>query len=318
MTDKQIVALTGDDETYYLVPREPFPTKTWRGDITWAARDGDPLEPTNARRDPYGASRWLKHPGPPRDLIATRPTTPTLTGYRLADPAAESAKFPATLTIEEFKARTAGFDDTADSPEGALYERVTEPQPDQHMLIPATSMLIIDDATPAPDDGHRWVANLRDELKRHPEVHHLFPGHLVGFRAAFIEAVKALPFMDVRQFIGGDSAREDRDRRGYVDITRYAAYEPHHTRFVRDTGSGGRKLQSGRTVTETKMLTVSLPVPDTIAGTTRAEATIIWEATMSRLLAEVTDALTPAPCWHCRGTGVVTQAELANATKETA
>lgn len=302
MTDPkhQIVALTDDTTTYYLLPSNPF-GDGWRRTVTWTTAVGDTLTPVHAHPNrPAGV--WHRAPGPLQDLTATQPGPPQKTGYRLDDPGMESAKLPATLPPDGLS--SLGLDeDTAD----ALYTATWVDGPPVTRLFPATDMIVADDTgAPPPDDGLRWVPNLRDELRQHRALHHLFPGHLEGFRQAVADAAGALPVVGSGYL---DGARVDRERPTVVRVSTEVPYEPHTTRFVRETGRNGQKLKRGRTVTETKRLEVSVQVPDVIAGRNRADAKARWDAELASILDTITEALTPAPCWHCRGTGVVARSE---------
>lgn len=293
----RVIALTADTETFYLVPTQPFGDYGYGRRPTWTNADGATL--TSVR------GHWYTAPGPVQDLTATRAGQGPRTGWKLRDPDTASAKYPPTLTNAEFTGR--GFDDEGEYPAGHLYQAVYADVPDESITFPAADMLVIDDAAPAPADGLTWTVNIRDELRQHPELFHLFPGHLSGLRAAFVEAVKALPFMSVGLF--RDYVWDDKKRPGHVEVIHEAPYEPRSTVFVHDTTASGKRLKRGRTVVEAKRMSVSVPVSDRVYGNTRAEAKAVWEAELAGLLDAVTEALTPAPCLHCRGTGVVSQVD---------
>ncbi|MFI1194148.1 hypothetical protein ACH4T9_12935 [Micromonospora sp. NPDC020750] len=301
-TDNQIVALTDDNTTYYLLPARPFGVTYTRADTTWTTADGNTLTPTRTSPNRIGGG-WHQAPGRVQDITVTQPGPPRKTGYRLDDPDMESVKLPATLPADGLAALDLD-DDTAT----ALYRAVYVDGPPVTRLFPDDDMIVVDDAAPAPDDGLRWVPNLRDELRRHPAVHHLFPGHLEGFRQAVADAAGRLPVVGSRYL---DGARVDRERPTVVRVSTEVPYEPHHTRFVHDTGRSGQKLRRGREVVETKRLEVSVQVPDVIAGRTRADAKARWDAELAAVLDTITEALTPAPCWHCQGTGVVARKNAA-------
>lgn len=298
MTDTQtpIVALTDDSTTYYLLPAAPF-GDTWRRTVTWTTAGGDTLTPVNSNPNrPHGG--WHQASGGVQDLTASQPGPSVKTGYRLRDPEVESPKFPVELPPDGLAALDLD-DDTAT----VLYASVFVDGPTVNRTFAAADMIVADEAAaPAPDDGLRWVPNLRDELKRHRALHHLFPGHLEGFRQAVVDAAGALSLIRGGVLSG---ARVDRERPTIVRVSTEVPYEPHTTRFVWDTGRNGQKLKRGRTVVETKRLEVSVQVPDVIAGRNRADAKTRWDAEMASILDTITEALTPAPCWHCQGTGVV-------------
>lgn len=301
-TQNQIVALTDDGITYYLLPGAPF-GDAWRRTVTWTTAAGHTLIPVNPNPNrPHGG--WHRAPGGVQDLTATQPGPSTKTGYRLRDPDVESPKFPATLPADGLTALDLD-DDTAN----VLYQPVYVDGPPVVADFPAADMIVADEAgAPAPDDGLRWVPNLRDELRHHRALHHLFPGHLEGFRQAVVDAAGALPLVRGGVLSG---ARVDRERPTIVRVSTEVPYEPHATRFVRETGRSGQKLKRGRMVTETKRLEVSVQVPDVIAGRNRADARERWNAELASILDVITEALTPAPCWHCQGTGVVSRKDAA-------
>lgn len=268
--------------------------------VTWEV-DGQELEPIESRNGYPGP--WFIGPasGTP---VGHKSDTSRVIGYRLRDADAVSAKFPATLTPAEWSTRTATYDDTADSPEYALYDRITEKIPGE--LVQVDQIIDLGDGSPAPQDGLTWTAQLPYELQHHPELLHRFPGRLTGFRAAVIDALKRLPFM--APGFAQSAARESDGRPGCVDVYTHVAYEPRRTRFVHDTDRRGNKLKRGRDVVETTRLEVSVRVPATIEGPDRATAVETWHRTMAEIIAEVTEALTPAPCAHCKGTGIVSRA----------
>ena len=298
MTDPQhqIVALTDATTTYYLLPANPFHDSRYRV-ATWITASGDTLTPVNVNPNHPLRGGWHSAPGGVQDLIAEQPGPTQLTGYRLRDPEVESVKFPATLPVGGLNAL--GLDDDTTN---ALYQGVYEDGPTITVHFPVANMIVADDGAPPPEDGLRWVPNLRDELRRHPALHHLFPGHLEGFRQAVVDAAGQMPVVGSGYL---DGARVDRERPTVVRVTTEVPYEPHTTRFVRATGRNGQTLKRGRDVVETKRLEVSVQVPDVIAGRNRADAKARWDAELASVLDVITEALTPAPCWHCQGTGVV-------------
>jgi hypothetical protein len=300
----QPIALTNGDATFYLLPRNPFPDR-WRADATWSTADGT-LALHRKAVTVFGRDDWHRAAGTPQPVTASRPGRSVKVGYELRNPAAVSEAFPLTRTT---------LDDLDDDTATALYRTVHEAAEPETVTFTVEAMKVIDGAAvPAPEDGLTWVANITDELQHHPEIHHLFPGHLSGFREAVVGAIKAQPFMR-----GGPSglldraeARTDRDKPGMVLANRSVPYEPRQTRTVYDERRS-RRRPVAREVVETKRLSIALQVPDLIAGKTRAEAVERWHSTVAEILAEVEEALTPAPCWHCQGTGVVSAKAAAGA-----
>jgi hypothetical protein len=305
-----ILALTDATDTYYLLPHRPFGDPSWdRLTTTWSTADGN-LAVHRKGDANTGTADWYRAPGGPQPLTATRPGKQSRTGWKLDNPAAASDVYP------EFVPEGTRRDEDS-SAFAALYSAVYERAADETMTVPVEAMIVAaEGVAPAPRDGLAWTANVLDELTRHPELLHLFPGHLSGFREAVAEAINTQPYM--RQTGGGlfsgSNATVERER-GLVTAYRSVPFEPRHTRIVHDELGRSRKSRRGREVLETKRLQVSLKVPAAIPGRTRAEAVERWHATLAEILAEVEEALTPAPCWHCQGTGVVSAKAVVEATR---
>jgi hypothetical protein len=304
-----ILVLTDATDTYYLLPHRPFGDPSWEGrTTTWSTADGS-LTLHRKSDANVGAADWYRTPGAPQLLTATRTGKQVRTGWKLDNPAAASDVYP------EFVAEGSRRDEDT-SAFTALYSPVYERAADEVMTVGLDGMVVVaEGAAPAPADGLTYTANLLEELRRHPEVVHLFPGRLVGFREAVVEAINTQPYMHSTGggLFSGSHASVDRDRPGFVVAHRSVPYEPRHTRIVHDELGRGRRSRRGREVVESKRLDVRLQVPSAIAGKNRAEAVEKWHAAMAEILAEVEEALTSAPCWHCQGTGVVSAKATAGA-----
>jgi hypothetical protein len=305
-TEHPIVVLRNGDTTFYLLPA--YPIRNGHGHkATWSTVDGVPLMQVREGR----SGGWWQAAGPVQDLVASVPGLPVLAGYVITDEDAVSAKFPSALTREQYD--TQFEDDAAGS---ALYKAVWENGPVQTRVFPADAMLVIGEGTPAPDDGMKWVPNLPDELRRHPELWHQFPGHLTGFRDAAVEAIKTLPVLAPQphhSYLRDAGVRVDRSRPSEIEVYTHAAYEPRQTRFEHSLGRNGQKLKRGYHVVEATRLEIKFTVSDTVSGATRAEAVEKWHTQLDAITDAVTEALSPAPCWHCKGTGVVSARDAANA-----
>lgn len=306
-TEHPIVVLRDSDATFYLLPA--YPIRNGHGSKgAWSTTGGVSL--TQVREGRSGS--WWKAAGSMQDLVASAPGLPTLAGYVITDEDAVSAKFPSALTVEEYDARF-----VADAAGSALYKAVWEPGPAQTRLYPAAGMLVIGEGAPAPDDGLKWVPNLPDELRRHPELWHQFPGHLTGFRDAAVETIKTLPVLAPQphhSYARDAGVRVDRSRPSEIEVYTYAVYEPRQTRFENSIGRNGQKLKRGYHVVEATRLEIKFSVSDTVSGATRADAVEKWHAQLDAITDAVTEALSPAPCWHCKGTGVVSAREAAKET----
>jgi hypothetical protein len=289
------LALTDGAVTFYLLQGE-----TGYGGKSTLRTDAGPL--TFARKGVAYNTGWWRADGSPQTVTISQPGPRTKVGYQLRNPDAESAAYPLRLDVGD--ERISGLDDDTFA---ALYNTEYEPGPVHVTTVGLEGMTVIEDGVGLPpEDGLTWVANAFDELRRHPELLHLFPGHLHGFRDAVKETLNSLPFLRGR---GLDAGAYEKD--GYLIAHASTPYEPHHTRVVYGVGRNGQQLRKGRTVTETKSLRVSFRVPNTIAGNTRAEAVRSWHQALATIVEDVTLALTPAPCWHCDGTGIVSAKAVA-------
>jgi hypothetical protein len=293
-----IYHLTGTKQHYYLIARLPgMPHGTFLA-------NGQPMDKARDGHGGYGAACWYTT-SHAVSTIEFRPDDRTITvDYKIKDPESVSARFPLTLTVEEWSDRTDCGDDEH-APEILLYQRITKTEPGETTPVDAT---IIDlDGEPAPRDGHTWTAKLPYELEHHVELLHLFPGHLTGFREALCTEVKRR--LGVSDRVWGEPAgctTTGDQRRTYVNAWRDVPYSPRQTEFRHDhSRSTGRALKSGRTVEKTARLSIAIEVGDIINGANRAEAVAKWNETITRLADEILAKLEPAVCWHCKGTGVV-------------
>ncbi|WP_433357838.1 hypothetical protein ACQP25_44535 (plasmid) [Microtetraspora malaysiensis] len=239
-----------------------------------AHADGQPMTRLNA-------PGWWAADHEATEITITIPLSPRTIGYTLDDPAAESTRFPASLTPEQYNALNEDDDDIL----SRMYSPVREDVAPETVTVtgPWTPL---EASTPAAD-GHPWHAALPSALTQRPEYLHLFPGELRGLRAHLEKLIEAMP--DVRFCF---------NKEGRLDVTvEVPLHLPEHF-WVKP--SRGRKYQ--RQVTVTRRL--SLPVPDRVPGPDRASAVRAWDEQVTHWTGVVAAASAKA-CNTCRGTGHV-------------
>lgn len=226
-------------------------------------------------------------------LTATAQPSPKTTGYKLTDPAAESVRYPLTLTVEQWgERRDRGESDTL----WELYTSVTEDQPPLQHVYDGPVMVLEGREPPGPDEL-QWVANLPEVLARRPEYRHLFPGHIPGFRTHLHQVIKATP--GIRHCFDG--------YHGYtgLHVVIEVPFDKPRTRWQANLSRRTSKpLKSGRTVPVTVTRDLNLPVPASVPGETYEAALRNWEQQVEFWLSVVRDA-TVAACSACDGTGHV-------------
>ena len=262
---------------YYVARVGDRPVQaTWRGVALFA--DGQPM---TSLRD-----GWWATDHEAGEITAEIDRADEITGYRLADPDAESARYPAALTVEEFRAQADHDPDLLHS----LYEAAREPREPLREVIDGPWLAL--EGEPPGDDPRDWRADLAHELTQRPEFRHLFPGYLTGFREHMKEALQR-------------RARYVFDRPGgQLEVIVHLPYEPPVTRQVPEIGRNGRELKRKRTVREEASRTLLLHIPDRVPGVNRAAAEAEWDRLEAEFLTAV-DSLKVVACGHCRGTGVV-------------
>ncbi|NEA22641.1 hypothetical protein [Actinomadura bangladeshensis] len=227
-------------------------------------------------------------------ITVRRSVPPATTGYRLRDDSAASTKFPAALTPDEWENHDADRDLLWD-----LYTTVTEPQPDVVIAIDGPWLRL--DGTPPPDDDSRtWVPRLPDALRNRPEYHHLFPGHMPGFR----DHIKRLA---ERHRHVEHVFTDYQGRRGLTVILKVPFDQPvTEYRPARNNNGSVSRSRKGRTVTVYARRELLLDVHDrtVIQGDARAEAAARWDEQTAHYTA-LLDEASVAACSHCKGHGYV-------------
>lgn len=218
------------------------------------------------------------------------PHVPTTVRWVLRDPATVSARFPQELSPEEYR-----NSDEEEELLYSLYRAETEPTPATVTRVDGPFQTLEGREPPGPDEPD-WTANLPDLIRGRQEYAHLYPGHISGLRDHVHKLIKAMPHVSF--------AATNYDGYRGISVAVSVPYAPDITRWRANVGSRGQTLRTGRTVSETHVRHLRLPVPDRVTGDNYADALAQWDQAVEFWTALVRDASVTA-CGHCKGTGVV-------------
>jgi hypothetical protein len=251
--------------------------------VTGVYADGQPMEHLHG-------DWWATGQQAARLTTAVQPD-PITTGYRLSDLTAESVRYPATLTVDEWDERR-----ERDENMWQLYTSVREDRPAVEHVFDGSVMVLEGREPPGPDE-RQWKAELPHVLASRPEYLHLFPGRIPGLRAHLYEIVKSMPrvrhcFDKYDGFMG-------------LHITLEVPFDQPKTRWQANLSRrDSRPLKSGRTVPVLATRTLRLPVPVDVPGDNYEAALQAWDEQVEFWLSIVRDA-TVVACSACDGTGHV-------------
>jgi len=271
---------------YHLPKPDTFGTPgfTSRADVTGVYADGQPMNQLHGD--------WWASPLEATRLTATAQPRPKTVGYRLTDPSAESARFPATLTVEEWAERSDREGDTL----WGLYTNVHEEQPALEHVYDGPVMVLEGREPPSPDE-RQWIAQLPHALTERPEYRHLFPGRIPGLRAHLHHVIKDMP--GIRHCFDGYNGFTG------LHVVVEVPFDKPQTRWVADLSRRtGKPLKTGRTVRETVTRSLNLPVQADVHAATYEEAMRVWEEQVAFWLS-VVDSAKVVACSTCHGTGHV-------------
>lgn len=262
----------------------PTPSSFLHAPTTGVFADGLPMTPVHGD--------WWSTPTEATQFTATAQPQAKTVGYKLRDPNAESVRYPATLTLDEWRERLDRESDTL----WELYTYVDEEQPPLEHVYDGLVMVLEGREPPAPDE-RQWKASLPHELGTRPEYQHLFPGTIPGLRDHLHKIIEAKP--GVRYCFNGYRGRPG------IQVTINAPYDKPQTRWQANVSHRtGKTLKGGRTVPVTVSRELDLPVPASVPGPNYAEALAEWDRQVEFWLG-IVDSATVAACSHCKGTGHV-------------
>lgn len=263
---------------YHLPEPDTFRYTTRNG----AFADGQPM--TKLHDDWWATDHKATH------LTATAEPSPKTVGYKLSDPAAESVRYPATLTVDE-------WNDHRDTDENLwqLYTNIHEDQPAIEHVYDGPVTVLEGREPPTPGEPP-WVAQLPHVLASRPEYQHLFPGHIPGLADHLMAAFKTMPRVE-HVF-----ANFQNEPGVYVSLR--VPYDEPRTEWRAYTGRKGQPLKSGRNVPVSVSRSLTLPIPSRVSAGSYDEALALWAEQVERWTRVVEEA-SVAACSHCNGHGFV-------------
>lgn len=263
---------------YHLPKPSNFPYN-----VTGVYADGQPMEKLSG-------DWWASAVEAVRLTVSGQPSPKTLS-YTLKAQDAESVRYPATLTVDEYTERR---DDEENLWE--FYRPVLEDQPAVEHVYDGDIMLLEGREPPTPDELS-WQAELPHVLGSRPEYRHLFPGRIPGFRDHVQAAIKKLPgvqycFDNYQNYTG-------------LTVTVKVPFEHPETRWQADLSRRTSKpLKSGRNVPVLVTRELRLPVPASVSAANYEMAVDDWHEQAEFWLSVVRNA-SVAACNTCKGTGRV-------------
>lgn len=248
-----------------------------------------------------------------RPLEAIHPSGMITTGYQLRNPEAESSAFPAELTSAEYLRRRDRDEDLAE----ALYEGVLAVGDPTIITIPAEDMLVLStDAQPAPDHPGVWRANVPTCITTHKMLHHQLSGRLEGLADAAHKRIEVWLSRHSaghapRSIFGSSRVIKEAAGTGFTRFTVkvWAPFTPERTVQKPRYGVNGQKLKTATAVVDGRDLTVVVTFPDHVAGGNLADALVAWNQHLDSLDELLNEALTPAVCGHCNGSGIIPRSQ---------
>lgn len=270
---------------YHLPTPDAFGTPGFgsRATVTGVYADGQPMEKLH--------SDWWATDHEAARFTTTAQPSPKTTGYRLTDPSAESVRYPATLTVDEWNERR----DVEGETLWTLYTNVHEEQPPLEHVYDGPIVVLEGREPPGPDE-RQWVASLPQALAGRPEYRHLFPGRIPGLRKHLYETIKAMPH--IRHCFDGYDGFTG------LHVVVEVPFDQPKSRWIADLGRRGQKLKTGRTVRVTATRNLNLPVPADVAGDDYEAALRVWDEQVAFWIGIVESASVKA-CSACDGKGHV-------------
>ncbi|MCX4885932.1 hypothetical protein [Streptomyces sp. NBC_00847] len=271
---------------YHLPKPEAFgkPGFGSRATVTGVYADGQPMEKLHGD--------WWATDHEAERLSTTGQPAAKTTGYRLTDPSAESVRYPATLTVEEWSERSDREGETL----WTLYTNVHEDQPALEHVYDGPVMVLEGREPPSPDE-RPWIAALPQALTERPEYKHLFPGRIPGLRAHLCEVIKTMP--RVRHCFDNYNGYQG------LHVVLSIQFDKPQTQWKADISRRtGKPLKTGRTVPLLVDRRLELPVPMEVFADTYEQALTAWDEQVA-FWTGLVESATVAACSACKGTGHV-------------
>lgn len=283
-----------DGQYLYYLDKAHFDHRDGRIETVELRADDTPMTRLQARNYKGG---WFAADHRATQILVQDPPKQIPVAYTLKDPAMASAKYPLTITPEQWRAMAG--DDNRWQYEA---ENREEPEAWVPLAIDTGDWILIEGTAPpkVEDEKRPWVPNLVAGLVERPEYHHVMPGYIPGL-AAHIGA-------RLRNSLG--MFRVSYDANGHaagVRVTLQVPFERSVTHWQANTGRNGQRLKSGKNVQTTVSREMHLPIPATMPGENYAAALTAWDEAVEFWLDVVKTSAGAGvkACNHCAGHGFV-------------
>jgi hypothetical protein len=293
-TNRRRYVVHHDGQFLYYLDRADFDGRDGKIEQLDLYADDTPMTRLDAKNYRGG---WFAADHRARQILVQDPPKRIPTGYTLTDPAMESAKYPAALTVEQWQAL--GVDENRWQ-YGA--EHREEPAELVALATDAGDWAQIEGMAPpeTTEDTPAWAPDLMPGLMERREFHHLMPGRIPGLREHVYKRLERMVGM----------FRVTRDPSGKASgiyVRLQVPFEREVTHWKADIGRSGKELKSGKTVQTTVTRELRLPVPLDVPGENYAQALAAWDEGVEFWLGVVcaSSAGAAKACNHCGGHGFV-------------
>lgn len=250
----------------------------------------------------YHRTTWYMTSEPVTAFVWDRPPVKETIQWRLKDESAASARFPLTLTPEQYKEQRALEDPDDDDVNGltyVMYRAITEDKPVEPYVLDVSAMTEIVGTADVHQDWV-WEAERTAGLTYGSWYHHLLPGTLHGVKARMAKDLEArygkADFFGRRVGFNADS-------RGKFEVTMHLEYDKPVITTKPRYGAGGRKLKGTQSVKEFFRMDVEwAPVGQITSALGKAAAVRRYNEILAETI-EWIDSHALVVCHNCKGNG---------------
>ncbi|MFI7089480.1 hypothetical protein ACIBUR_38580 [Streptomyces anulatus] len=264
----------------------PAPSESHRAPVTGMFADGRPMTALG-----NGRGTWWASDHQAEKITARMQPRPAPVRFELTDQSALSTRYPAQLSVENWRRKT-----DEDHTFYRFYRAVTEEQPPLTYEYEGPFRVLEGGEPPSPG-APSWIAALPRSLTERPEFLHCFPGYIPGLRSQLATRIKRMAH--VQYCLDG---RDGKPAGLYVTI-RVPFHEPV-SRWRPKLGRNMRELKSGTHAPVLATREMYLPVGDRVPADRYVDALEEWERQVAFWTELVREAEVKA-CNNCGGTGHV-------------
>jgi hypothetical protein len=223
-------------------------------------------------------------------------------GYRLKDETAESARYPLTLTPDEYQAKRSAEDPDDDGETGLtyiMYRAITEEREVDPYVLDVSSM------SPMIGEGDEnstwaWEVERTAGLLYGSWYHHLLPGTLVGVKERLAKKLEST--YGKRDFFRARTGFDTDSRTGAFQVWMNLPFDVPVFKTSPRYGRSGQKLKGTQQVQELVPLRIEWNQGTLIQAKNKAEAVAEYQRVEDRMMAWV-DSHRLTVCSRCKGNG---------------